>query len=385
MEKIINIAVIGGTGVGKSTFINYLLPGLKDKAPTGAGKPVTEKGFNLYKEKVENENGAVNVHCYDSWGLEVDKFNEWMGDLKDVLKKRGPDKSPSEWFHSIFYLIDASGSRVQDNDKNLINLLRDKKCRVNVIFTKSDLVSEEDSKSMRNVLKEEFGDTISIADICSEGKKTRSGCSDPFGKEDVIKMMSRDFMMIMVDRMPIRFEAGMDAEIKKLGSAVIDKIEGDISWLTADEDSTNIKRWLESKLIPDLRDKLIIHVGRFNSELVELLENIEVFIEVCSIASTLDLRSFNKEYKTLYNGLFGDDPEVCIDASDYVWNAGKFISKMIPLITVIDLANNFLNRGDRQRESLLKSWISIERSARKIVKDISEDMKIKLQSVVDEI
>ena len=175
MEKRINIAVIGGTGVGKSTLINYLLPNLNKKPEAKAGKPVTEKGFHRYEGVIEGEvNGkprSVSVDCYDSWGLEVDKYNDWMKDLEIVLNARGVDKSPNEWFHTIFYLIDAAGSRVQDNDIKLIKLLREKNCRVNVIFSKSDLVTEEESDQLHEVLKVSFGDTVCIVDVCSEEKK----------------------------------------------------------------------------------------------------------------------------------------------------------------------------------------------------------------------
>ena len=191
--------------------------------------------------------------------------------------------------------------------------------------------------------------------------------------------------MIMVDRMPIRFKVNMEAELKKLSNEVKDMTENEISWFNADENAAYLRRKFENELIPKIRDKIIIGVGMFNIEMVDFLDDIEVFVTASGFASSLDMRSYDAEYKTLYNGLFGDDPGVCFDFSDYVWTAGKFLSKMIPAITLIDYANNFLNRGERQRESVLSSWKSIEREAKKIVEKISDDMKSKLESAVKKI
>lgn len=389
MKNKINIAVIGATGVGKSTLIKYLLPNLINKPEARAGKPVTVKGFHLYEGVIEgttdNEKRTISVNCYDSWGLEVDKYDEWMQDLKDALNARDVDKSPNDWFHSIFYLIDASGSRVQENDIKLIKLLREQKCRINVIFSKSDLVSEEESKQLHAVLKEQFNDSIYIADICSEGKKTRSGYHDPFGKTDMLKFMIKDFMMIMVDRMPSRFKVNIDTGLKKYRSTVEALTLTQISWFTANEDAGNLRRLFDKDIIPKLHDLIIQEIKKINNEMDVFLGSFKIFISTVGLDSSIKLEDFDIEFKTLYNGIFGDDPGVCIDFSDYVWTLGKFISKLNPLIIAIDYANNFINRGERQREGVLKSWNLIENEVKKISEQIAQDIEFKLESAVKKI
>lgn len=70
-KKKYNILVIGKTGVGKSSFINYFLG--QDVAETGTGKPVTKPGFYEFSFAME----GFPVILYDSWGLEADKYQEW--------------------------------------------------------------------------------------------------------------------------------------------------------------------------------------------------------------------------------------------------------------------------------------------------------------------
>ena len=44
MDKSVNILVLGKAGVGKSSFLNYLVD--KDVFETGIGEPVTKAGFH---------------------------------------------------------------------------------------------------------------------------------------------------------------------------------------------------------------------------------------------------------------------------------------------------------------------------------------------------
>ena len=108
-----NIAIIGQTGVGKSSLINYLFG--SEVAKSGIGRPVTTNGFHEINHKIKD----MSVKIYDSWGLEVGKEEQWLKELNTELKKRGIDKPASDWFHSIFYCIAASGGRIQDADSKL--------------------------------------------------------------------------------------------------------------------------------------------------------------------------------------------------------------------------------------------------------------------------
>lgn len=82
MNARYNVAIVGQTGVGKSTFINYLYGECVVKADIG--RPVTKNGFH----PVEMEINGLPVTLFDSWGLEVGKHDQWMSELSKELDKR---------------------------------------------------------------------------------------------------------------------------------------------------------------------------------------------------------------------------------------------------------------------------------------------------------
>lgn len=207
MNARYNVAIVGQTGVGKSTFINYLYGQYVVKADIG--RPVTKNGFH----PVEMEINGLPVTLFDSWGLEVGKHDQWMSELSKELDKRGINQSASEWFHSVFYCIQAGGNRVQDCDIGIIKRFVENKYNVSVILTKCDQVGEEDENAMKKTIQESIPG-ISVISVCSEEKKTRSGDTKPFGKVDVERKAFSDFFDSLIVRLPLRCNYVMK-EIKK--------------------------------------------------------------------------------------------------------------------------------------------------------------------------
>lgn len=191
-----NIAVIGQTGVGKSSLINYLYG--EKTVETGTGRPVTTNGFH----KVEHSIEGMTVNIYDSWGLEVGKQDQWSKELDQELENRGVNKPASEWFHSIFYCISAPSARIQDADINIIKKLRNEKNKVSIILTKADAISEEEEELFISVIKKELGFDLAVIPVCSEGKKTRSGETHAFGKELVENQSLVDLVDSLILRIP---------------------------------------------------------------------------------------------------------------------------------------------------------------------------------------
>lgn len=60
-----NILILGKTGVGKSSLVNYLYG--QNIAIAKSGKPVTLRGFHKHPSFKYK---SLNVTVYDSWGLE---------------------------------------------------------------------------------------------------------------------------------------------------------------------------------------------------------------------------------------------------------------------------------------------------------------------------
>ena len=164
MSARYNAVIVGQTGVGKSSLINYLY-GHK-VAKTGVGGPVTEKAVNGFHAYNFELNG-LPVCVFDSWGLEVGKHEEWLQNLDNEFKQRGVNESADKWFHSAFYCIQAGGARVQECDIAIIKKFRAKSYPITVVLTKCDQVSEEVEEDLRKELQAQINglSVISISSI----------------------------------------------------------------------------------------------------------------------------------------------------------------------------------------------------------------------------
>lgn len=192
-----NIAVLGKSGVGKSTLINYLFG--QSIRKTGTGEPVTERGFHPVKMEI-NE---LPVLLFDSWGLEPGKEKDWMEDLKRALHCRGIDKPAYKWFHSIFFCI-AANHRVEELELEIIDRILSNSYPVTVVITKADMVSEAELQDMKKPIQEKFGALVNIVAVSSEEKKTRRGTLKPYGKEEIQSEIIEHFKQGIQWRLPER-------------------------------------------------------------------------------------------------------------------------------------------------------------------------------------
>jgi GTP-binding protein EngB required for normal cell division len=208
MSARYNLAVVGQTGVGKSSLINYLYPDAK--ARVGVGRPVTSSGFHAY----EFEINRLPTTLFDSWGLEVGKHEQWISHLEHELKGRGIDQPAKNWFHSVFYCINAAGARVQDCDTQIIKQFLKAHYKVSVVLTKCDLVSEKDERELRATLQGCV--PVNVISLCSVETKTRAGDSKRFGVDQVERRAFLDFFESLIDRLPGRCRYVLEQELRQL-------------------------------------------------------------------------------------------------------------------------------------------------------------------------
>lgn len=244
-----NIAIIGQTGVGKSSLINYLFG--ENVVETGVGKPVTKNGFHKIRHSIKN----MPVTIYDSWGLEVGKEEQWLNELNDELNNRNISSSATEWFHSVFYCIAASGSRIQDADIKIIKKFIKEKYKISIILTKSDAISEEDEQKLRAAIHSELEQDISVIAVCSESKKIRGGEIHAFGRELVEIQSILDLVDSLILRIPLHCQDIMNSILINWCENQVIKIKEQIGFLNSKE--------LQDQLASDSKDILsqISHAG----------------------------------------------------------------------------------------------------------------------------
>lgn len=202
-----NVLILGKTGTGKSSLLNYLCN--ENLAKTGAGKPVTGEGIYDF---VANINGQ-EVKIYDSWGIEAGKVQEWKALLDEKLKAHGVDKDIKDWFHSVIYCIQAGGGRIEDIDEEIICKFLSEGYRLTVVLTKADQLRNHESekdrliKAIASCVKGMLPasgskSVLNIVPTCAESKMLRSGESLPFGREDVQKAIFEGWKDTIIERLP---------------------------------------------------------------------------------------------------------------------------------------------------------------------------------------
>ena len=125
-----NFLILGKTGTGKSSLLNYLIG--EKYFSTGTGKPVTGQGLFKFSKVIDNLKATV----YDSWGLEAGATERWFEILNQEKQKHE--------FHAIIYCIGVGDHRLEPIDIDIINSFLDEKYHVVVVLTKADLVADED-------------------------------------------------------------------------------------------------------------------------------------------------------------------------------------------------------------------------------------------------
>lgn len=196
-KNILNVVVVGQSGVGKSSFLNYMAD--KDVFRTGVGGAVT-KG---YFEKFETRRGKVTYALYDTEGLEPGKVNQWESVILSEIRKRDESNDMSDWFHSILFCISAESKRIQPFEVDAIRRMTSTG-HVIVLLTKMDKVSPDEVVALKEELVRQLGDQIDVIPVCSVSQKFRNGKrSVREGLQDVLQTTFIGLWKKMAKKVPV--------------------------------------------------------------------------------------------------------------------------------------------------------------------------------------
>lgn len=188
MKTAINIIILGKTGVGKSSFCNYIFGDKLFK--TGAGKPITQSDEHFQNHQISYN--TLDLNLIDTVGIETDNFAKLKMSLKAFIQKRNgnPFTKPKEWVHGIFYLINAASARLEDPEIALLHSLKQQQIPIHIVLTNIDTAGKDKIEALKDcILKENIVNSRQyINEVCSVSIKTRAGTSSvQTGKDEVLK------------------------------------------------------------------------------------------------------------------------------------------------------------------------------------------------------
>lgn len=193
-----NVLIIGKSGAGKSSLLNYLFD--RKLEETGVGKPVTEKGIFPHEYFLDSE---MKIVVYDTWGLEADKADEWKELVRTEIEKHDA-LSIKDWFHTIIYCLNANSDRIEPFETEFISDLIKTGNNVVVVLTHSDLGrTKRTITGIKKALKEEGVGEDNIIEVSNESKKLIGGiCTSRFGKEEVWEKIKQGLWKKIVEKLP---------------------------------------------------------------------------------------------------------------------------------------------------------------------------------------
>ncbi len=361
-----NFLVLGKTGTGKSSLLNYLVGHKIFEA--GVGKPVTKKGIHPQSAWLD----GLKITVYDSWGLESgDHFEDWREMLEKEKQKHDLRQNVSEWFHSIIYCIQASGARIEDVDTEIINSFLDEKYHVVVVLTKADLCSEEDEETLRDTIMESCRNLSreAIVGVCSEEKNVRGTLHEAFGRDELKKEVMTGYIGTIVSQLPKRCVYLACKQLESFCETTREEINSKIfMWPVANE------AWLKQKCEVFIKD--------FNETIFPQIIKDEILscaVISQSLASAID---YNCPY---------------FPSSEDKWyimvaQVAQVAVAIIEIGTIFSLPGEFIpaaitvlingSKWEREREELLKALDGFETSTKNSIEQQENDIRIKLKNAI---
>ena len=179
-----NIAVIGLTGVGKSSLINKIFG--NNIAITGAGRAVTTE-YTKYSPNAFDIDLPVSL--YDSPGYEPGNEQEYfVKKTIDFLKEKNR-QGEAEQIHLIWYLISASASRLTQADRDIIEEINNNYIPVIIVLSKCDISKKQQTEAVKKAIQEtKFSKVYQIVEVAANPLTLPNGeyICEPFGMKELV-------------------------------------------------------------------------------------------------------------------------------------------------------------------------------------------------------
>lgn len=209
-----NFLVLGHTGVGKSSLINYLTN--SDAAKVGCGNPCTPK--NEWKPITcpgRSDNEELNF--FDSWGLEANKTEEWQKLINEKLTI-GWSKDA---ICGVIYCFSYT-HRIEDFELKMIKNVLETGYHVLIVLTNADChdleAKQADYKNRIDIYLKDYAGKYKTVNICSVNIKKLVGSTKQRGRDealDILEKFSTENLYRIYCNALDAIQKEIDAEINK--------------------------------------------------------------------------------------------------------------------------------------------------------------------------
>ena len=214
--NILNIIVVGKTGVGKSTLINSVF---REKlAETGMGKPVTEHMRKLTKK-------GVPLAIYDTRGFELGKEvqNEVKKEIVETIRNCQVAHDINKTIHCIWYCINTASNRVEPEEIEWLKELSKENqiTQVPIIVVLTQSFSKKKADELRKMLLDENLDIIQVIPVLAEDYEIDDDyMAKSYGLDVLIKVMGEALPEELLDTLQNVQIAALDEKKSRAQAAV---------------------------------------------------------------------------------------------------------------------------------------------------------------------
>ena len=228
-----NVLIIGKSGVGKSSLVNYLFG--KELQPVGVGAPVTKMQIKEFTYKYDKH---FEMHIYDTWGLEpsTQKAELWKKKIFDEIARHDKE-SISEWFNTIIFCLNAKSSRIEDFELDIMEQLLREKNHLTIALTHCRSKEDPDGIILRKSIQEELEkrgiDSLedrNFVFVSNVKKALLGGSVEQFGKEEIFVSIIRNVWASLKSKVPYQARKRFE-ESFKLKKAELLKKPDKLKWI----------------------------------------------------------------------------------------------------------------------------------------------------------